>query len=117
MSRWTILSAPWSRDFFDDEGALVGGYSTAPGKVGRWFSQIPSKTKLHPVVDRTLELNAVWLRAGMRGRAASAELWTCLGRDLAVRDVDYIVFAVNVKRVGLMRLYERIASGLLYEGP
>ena len=102
---------------FDEADVLSGGYSTAPGRVGRWFKQIPVTTKLHQVVDHTLELNAVWLKPGLRGRATSAELWTELGRDLASRDVEYIVFAVNVRRMGLMRLYERIGEELLYEGP
>lgn len=102
---------------FNDDKTLIGGYSTAPGAAGRWFSQIPTPTKLHSCVQHTLELNAVWLRPDLRGRSPSAELWTSLGRDLSNRDVHYIVFAVNVRRLGLMRLYERVASGILYEGP
>jgi hypothetical protein len=113
----SYLSGSIVTGLFDEREGMIGGYLTAPGATGRWFSQIPQPTKLHAVVDRTLELNCVWLNVEMRGRAASAELWTGIGRDLAERDVDYIVFAVNAQRAGLMRLYARMVTELLYEGP
>jgi hypothetical protein len=104
---------------FDDEGTLVGGWATAPGRVGRWVAQIPDVDRIcrQIAIDRSIELNAVWLAPGLRGREASAEFWRALAHDLSRRDVDHVMFAVNPKRRGMARLYESMALGVTYEGP
>lgn len=101
---------------FDDDDRLIGGYAVALGHAGRWIEQIPVPTPLHPHVHRTLELNGIWLIPQAQGRSASATLWTRIGADLGARDVEHIVFGVNARRAGLIRLYDRIAAGVLYEG-
>jgi hypothetical protein len=104
---------------FDDHGVLVGGWVTAPGRAGRWLSQIPDvgRTCGQIAVERTIELNGVWLAPALRGRETSAEFWRALARDLSSRDVDHVMFGVNMKRRGLARLYESMALGVAYEGP
>src|SRR6185369_13920118 len=74
---------------FDDHDTLVGGWSTAPGRVGRWLSQIPHVERqcAQIEVERSIELNGVWLSPWLRGRATSAEFWRALARDLAAREV------------------------------
>ena len=104
---------------FDGTGALAGGWATAPGTVGRWIAQIPDvHLRCAQVrVERSFELNGVWLAGRLRGQAASAEFWRALARDIAGRDVDHVIFGVNPKKSGLARLYASMALGVLYEGP
>jgi hypothetical protein len=104
---------------FDERHMLVGGYATAPGASGRWLSQIPDVATLcaRVPVDRTLELNSVWLDPRLQGTSASSDFWIAIGDDLARRPVDHIVFAANTRKRGLVRLYRKIAVGILYEGP
>jgi hypothetical protein len=103
----------------DGHGRLVGGWATAPGRVGRWLSQIPEVERRCSQIDveRSFELNAVWLAASLRGQGASAEFWRALAHDVAGRDVVHVIFAVNPRRRGLAALYEGMAAGVLYEGP
>ena len=104
---------------FDATGTLVGGWATAPGCVGRWLSQIPDVERRCPqiAVERSLELNAVWLAARLRGQNASAEFWRALARDIAGRDVAHVIFGVNPRKRGLVRMYSTMAMSVIYEGP
>jgi hypothetical protein len=104
---------------FDERHMLVGGYATAPGASGRWLSQIPGVGALAArfPADRMLELNSVWLDPRLQGSSASSDFWIAIGDDLACRPVDHIVFAANMRKRGLVRLYRKIAVGILYEGP
>jgi hypothetical protein len=104
---------------FDERDTLIGGYATAACSHGRWLALIPDLTALalRYTVDRTLELNSVWLDRRLQGTSASSDFWIALGHELSSRPVDYIIFAANARRRGLLRLYTKIAVGVLYEGP
>lgn len=100
------------------KGRLVGGYSLRSGDGMRWLDHIPVETEFqrqHPP-DTLLELNGLWLDRACRQSWVATLFWLYVGWDLGRRKGYTITFVVDPRKPSLVKLYEKAASGLVYEG-
>lgn len=104
---------------YDSTGTMVGGFVIAPGPLMRWPKQLPTVSPLlqRVPVDRMIELNGLWLARSERRGAEAAQLWACVGETIYATGASYVTYSTDTRKRGLMKLYNRISSGRIYEGP
>jgi hypothetical protein len=104
---------------FDREGKMVCGYMLVAGPHMRWPAMLdqPSEFQRRTPIEHMMELNGVWLRRELRGGPQAASLWIQIGRDFCSQRIPYLTYVVDPRKSGLVRLYKRISSGIIYEGP
>ena len=98
---------------------MVGGFLIALGPSMRWPTLLPSACAFHQRVplERVVELNGLWLSPVERRGEEAAQLWACVGQTIYATGADYVTYATDVRKRGLMKLYGRISSGRIYNGP
>lgn len=103
----------------DRTGSVRGGFALGPGDVMRWPRQVPPDAALSRPIDlaQSAELNALWLEPARRKGPGAAAFWLAVGKEIGASRFSHITFCVDPRKHGLARLYERAASGILYEGP
>ncbi|MFL5345659.1 MAG: hypothetical protein ACJ8AT_12765 [Hyalangium sp.] len=104
---------------FNRAGTLVGGFLVAPGSAMRWPTLLPSACPFQQRVplERMVELNGLWLSPSERRGGEAAQLWACVGETIFATGASYVTYATDVRKHGLMKLYRRISSAQIYEGP
>lgn len=103
----------------DGAGRVRGGFALGPGAVMRWPRQVPPDASLSRPIDlaHSAELNALWLDPAQRKGPGAAAFWLAVGKEIGASPYRHITFCVDPRKQGLARLYQRAASGILYEGP
>lgn len=107
---------------FNSSGEIVGGFTVVSGSGLRAIEQLPETTKtrfmnsLKPG-EVPVEVTAVWLQINKNQLGAAASFWMKVFSETFDNDKAVTVFACDLRKPGLIRLYESIASGVLYCGP
>lgn len=106
---------------YDTERNLIGGYATAPWQDSRTRAKLP-KQLIAEFEDRftaenIIELNLVWVRPDLQGKAVTTRLWMEISLELGFRrSQQAVVFQVQNRRRGVKKLYRKIVSGQIWEG-
>lgn len=104
------------------EGTIIGGFSVIPGRHLRSLLQLPdeARNEFFQSLDKReipVEVTAVWLQREKYQVVTAASFW------LKVFDTTFSiphavsVFACDLRKPGLVRMYESVSGGVVYRGP
>ncbi|SMF59797.1 hypothetical protein [Pseudobacteriovorax antillogorgiicola] len=102
------------------DGQMVGGFAFALGQDMAWPQVLPdSQNFFHAVPQKfCLEINLVWAKGKLHDSyQLMMKFWLTVTHYAgSISDIDYITFAVDARHEYLVRLYERLSLGRIYEG-
>lgn len=101
---------------FDRDGRMRAGYVLAGETASRCRIQLgPERWRellARAGASEAIELNLVWLDPALRGGPLAAALWLRIALELMrLSRQTAIVYAVNIEKTGLVRLYREITVG------
>lgn len=106
--------------WYDSQNELHGGYALARGEVMAWPSLLQQPVSFFQKHDikRCLEFNMAWAKGPLHDQCIDMiRFWTSSSRIIKeMTDIDYVTFAVDASYVRLVKLYERIATEVIFKG-
>ena len=102
------------------EGELQGVFAFALGNDMAWPSVLPEAGSIFQTVPQKycLEINLVWASGKLHDSyVAMLRFWFAVVQRAAnFSNIDYITYAVDIRRSYLVKLYRRLACGTLFRG-
>ncbi|NRA66513.1 MAG: hypothetical protein HRU19_18640 [Pseudobacteriovorax sp.] len=102
------------------KGEMQGGYAFALGSDMAWPQVLPDANKIFSTVPKRfcLEVNLVWATKDLHASYKNMiNFWSSIVTEAAnYKHIDYITYAVDVRREYLVKLYKRLSCGVLYRG-
>lgn len=106
--------------WYDEHNELQGGYAFAQGNQMAWPQMIDGSLTFfqHVKIEQCLEFNMAWARTPLHDNCLHMiRFW--IGSSQIIKElseVEYVTFAVDASYSNLVRLYEKIATDVIFRG-
>ena len=102
------------------DGTLQGGFAFAIGSDMAWPGVLPDANAIFATVPRKfcLEINLVWAKGDLHeSYGLMMKFWLAVVKQAAsYQNIEFITYAVDLRREYLVNLYRRLSCGILYRG-
>lgn len=104
------------RAFLDDNNEIVGGYAMILEAPFRTLSSIPVEvTNLPCEVSDLSEVTAMWIDSSVTS-VARFQFWYNFSRDISSLDKSHYMYAYDLEKIKLKKLYRYANPTVLFEG-
>lgn len=110
------------RAFYNKYDAMIGGYIINNKGPFRVIESLPSKVKKSSpwvqkdILEKTYELTGLWLDRKIVGRFNNFFFWLVLYKDLVITKKKYFVYAYDLEKTYLKKLYAIVNPNVIYSG-
>ena len=110
------------RAFYNNDGAMVGGYILCFNGPFRVIESLPdhvfqnSAWTKSEVMDNTYEVTGLWLDKKVVSKVTNFLFWVTMYRDMTKNKKKYFVFAYDLDKEYLKKLYSVVNPEVIYAG-
>jgi hypothetical protein len=110
------------RAFHNKYGAMIGGYVLNHNGPFRVIESLPPEVKENSpwtkkeILDSTYEVTGLWLDQKVTTRRQNFAFWATMYRDMVFTKKKYFVYAYDLDKTYLKKLYSIVNPTVIYEG-